>query len=144
MKNTILFVGFILLMVSCNSNPEPIEYGQDKCDFCEMTIVEKAFAGELVTGKGKVHKFDAIECLVHSKQDHFKDTELTHELIMDFGNPGAFTKASEAWYLVSEEIKSPMGAHLAGFKEKSEAEETQKELGGKIYSWTEIQEHLKK
>lgn len=42
------------LLWSCSIAPEPINYGQDGCHFCKMTIVDKVHAAEIVTTKGKV------------------------------------------------------------------------------------------
>jgi copper chaperone NosL len=46
--------------------------------------------------------------------------------------------AKEATYLVSKEIKSPMGANLTGFASKEEALNTQNKRGGEIYTWNEL------
>ena len=43
--------------------------------------------------------------------------------------------AKTATYLISEEIKSPMGANLSAFSLKSKAEELQKKHGGVNYTW---------
>ena len=46
---------------SCSKTPQPINYGTDMCHFCQMTIVTKTHAAQMVTTKGKQYKFDAIE-----------------------------------------------------------------------------------
>ena len=51
--------------------------------------------------------------------------------------------ATKATFLISENIPSPMGAFLSAFKDKSEAEQTQKENGGVLYTWDELLTHLK-
>ena len=48
------------------------------------------------------------------------------------------SSAKEATYLVSKEIKSPMGANLSGFTSKEQALSTQNERGGELYSWNEL------
>ena len=45
---------------SCSKTPQPINYGTDMCHFCQMTIVTKTHAAQMVTTKGKQYKFDAI------------------------------------------------------------------------------------
>ena len=66
-----------LLVFSCNSSPQPIDYGNDGCHFCKMTIVDKVHAAEIVTKKGKVYKFDATECMVNFIET-FDTSEIKH------------------------------------------------------------------
>ena len=132
-----------LLFASCNVSPQPINYGTDACHFCDMTIVDRQHASQLVTAKGKAYKYDAIECMVHSLQDEFKDTEMAHYLVADFSQPGDLIDAKNATYLVSEQLQSPMGANLSAFLNEDAAKKAQEKFTGKIYTWKEIQEHLK-
>ena len=48
--------------------------------------------------------------------------------------------AQSASYLISQEIKSPMGAFLSALPNENSAKELLQEKGGKIYSWTTIKE----
>ena len=48
----------LLLLNGCSKGPKPIDYGNDGCHFCKMTIVDKIHGSELITEKGKVFKFD--------------------------------------------------------------------------------------
>jgi hypothetical protein len=54
----------VLLLPGCDSGPQPINFGKDSCAECNMTIVDKRFGAEFVTGKGKVFKFDDVNCMV--------------------------------------------------------------------------------
>ncbi|MBB6681351.1 nitrous oxide reductase accessory protein NosL [Aequorivita sp. 609] len=132
-----------LLFVSCNVSPQPINYGSDACHYCDMTIVDRQHASQMVTAKGKVYKYDAIECMVHSLQDEFKDTEMAHKIVANLNSPGELIDASNASYLVSENLQSPMGANLSAFANTEEAQNAQEKFTGKIYSWDDIQKHLK-
>lgn len=132
-----------LLFTACNVSPKPIEYGTDACHFCDMTIVDKQHASQLVTAKGKAYKFDAIECMVHSLQDEFKETEMAHQLVANFNEPGNLMDAANASYLVSEKLQSPMGANLSAFLDKESGKKAQQEYTGETYTWKEIQDHLK-
>lgn len=133
-----------LLFTACNVKPQPINYGSDACHYCDMTIVDHQFASQLVTSKGKAYKYDAIECMVNSLQEQFPDVEMAYELIADFDEPGNLVDAKSASYLVSENLPSPMAANLSGYKTKDAAQSNQNEFGGKVYSWAEIQSHLKR
>jgi len=132
-----------VLLVSCEISPQKIEYGTDACHYCDMTIVDKQHAAQLVSTKGKAFKYDAIECMVHSLQEDMTDTEIALYLAADFNVPGQLMDATMATYLVSEQIQSPMGANLSAFENAEKAEKTKEEFTGTTYSWEEIQKHLK-
>jgi copper chaperone NosL len=131
-----------VLFAACNVSPQPINYGSDVCHYCNMTIVDRQHASQMVTAKGKAYKYDAIECMVHSLQDEFKNTEMAHYLAADFQQPGTLIDASKASYLVSEKLQSPMGANLSAFQNEEEAQKAQEKFTGEIYSWEQLQIHL--
>ncbi|PHR13157.1 MAG: hypothetical protein COA40_06565 [Aequorivita sp.] len=132
-----------VLLVSCNVSPQHIEYGTDACHYCNMTIVDRQHAAQLVTTKGKVFKYDAIECMVHSLQDNKNDAEIALYLVADFNQPGQLMDATMASYLVSEQISSPMGANLSAFENEKSAENAKQKFTGEVFSWEKIQKHLK-
>ncbi len=132
-----------LLFAACNVSPQPINYGTDACHFCDMTIVDRQHASQLVTAKGKAYKYDAIECMVHSLQDEFKGTEIAHYLVADFHQPGDLIDAKTASYLVSEQLQSPMGANLSAFLNAEVGQKAQEKFTGTTYTWEKIQEYLK-
>lgn len=132
-----------LLFAACNVSPQPINYGSDACHFCDMTIVDRQHASQMVTAKGKAYKYDAIECMVHSLQDEFKDTEMAHYLVADFHQPGELIDAKTATYLVSEKIQSPMGENLSAFLNEESGQNAVERFTGDVYTWKEIQDHLK-
>ncbi len=123
-------------LVACKVEPKSIDYGLDVCRYCSMNIVDSQFASEIVTVKGKVFKYDAIECMLNDAQ------ELQHEvalyLVMDFHNPDTFLEAENSYYLICEDIPSPMGANLSAFKDKETALEAGNAKSGEIYSWEEL------
>ena len=124
----------LLLFLSCNVGPEPINYGSDSCQFCTMTIVDKIHAAEIVTKKGKVYKFDATECMINFIKD-FDTTEIQLYLSNNYTEPEVLIDATKATFLISEQIPSPMGAFLSAFKNKSDAEKFQADKGGQLYTW---------
>lgn len=141
MKNHYLAVyGVILLLsVSCKVEPEKINFGQEACHFCKMTIVDQQHASQYITKKGKQYKFDSIECMLQDLENK-KTNEISLLLVSDFGNTGSLIDAQTATYLISEEIKSPMGAFLSAFSSSSLAKETLQKSGGKLYTWSSIKE----
>jgi copper chaperone NosL len=63
----------VLLLLACNPESQPINYGADMCEFCRMSIVDQRFGSEIVTQKGKVYKFDAVECMINYLDDRVED-----------------------------------------------------------------------
>jgi copper chaperone NosL len=138
-----LFVGTIVLLltISCKVEPEAIVYGKDQCSFCKMNIVDQTHSAQLVTAKGKQFKFDAIECMVNYYGENSEE-KIAISLVADYANPGEMTDAETATYLISEEIKSPMGANLSAFSVKSTAEEFQQKHSGEIFTWELLKQKL--
>jgi copper chaperone NosL len=104
----------LLTFWGCSIGPKPIDYGTDGCHFCSMTIVDQQHAAQIVTGKGKVFKFDASECMLN----HLKEVDTSTValfLVNDYNAPGELIDAIHASYLKSKEIPSPMGEFLTAF-----------------------------
>ena len=127
------------LLWSCNISPKPIEYGQDACHFCKMTIVDKIHAAEVVTNKGKVYKFDATECMINFLNE-FDTSTIALYLSNNFTNPEELIDATQATFLISKNVPSPMGAFLSAFKNKEDALNLQAEKDGEIYNWESLLE----
>ena len=131
-----------LLLAGCKVEPEPIVYGSDACHFCRMTIVDQTHAAQLVTAKGKQFKYDAIECLVNNLPA-WQVEDIGLLLVADYPNPGKMVEVETATFLISEEIRSPMGANLSAFAERSASENAQRQHGGQLFNWDELPAKLK-
>lgn len=134
------FPGLLCLFLSfgsCEIKPADIHYGMDSCHFCKMTIVDQQHAAQYVTKKGKQFKFDAVECLFNELSEKGMD-HIELMLVSDYFVPGKMTDATQATYLVSEKIKSPMGANLSSFASFEEAKEVLASHGGELYTWKEM------
>ncbi|MEJ5304933.1 MAG: nitrous oxide reductase accessory protein NosL [Ignavibacteria bacterium] len=129
---------FTLSLISCSPKPEPINYGQDVCDLCKMNITDNKFAAELVTKKGKVYKFDSIECLFNFKNLEIEGVEIHSEWVNDFSNPGQLINLKEAYFLQSDVFRSPMGLNVLSFSSKEEREKIINQYGGKVLTYDEV------
>ena len=138
-----LILTILIVLYNCNVSPKPIDYGNDGCHYCKMTIVDKVHAAEVVTKKGKVYKFDATECMINFMNE-FNTSEIALYLSNNYSVPEKLIDATKATFLISENIPSPMGAFLSAFKTKQEAEKFQKQKGGNLYTWDELLNHLNK
>ena len=103
-----------LCLTACSTKPQPINYGHDACSFCQMTIVDRQHAAQIVTVKGRSYKYDAIECMLNEYRDWSRPAVATF-LVADYANPGVLRDATESFYLISEKIPSPMGEFLTAF-----------------------------
>lgn len=123
-----------LMLIGCSVEPVPIEYGLDACHFCKMNIVDKQYAAEFVTQKGKVYKFDAIECMV--QELNTRDiTSIGLFLVTDYQQPGVLTDAKQCSYLKSSSMPSPMGADLTAFSSEMMAQKTLGDNHGEVFNW---------
>ena len=128
--------------MSCEIKSQPISYGSDICKFCSMIIVDQQHGSEVVTQKGKVFKFDSIECLLnYTKQN--EGSEIALKLCNHFDTPGELINLEQATFLISEELPSPMGAFLTAFESETSALKAKKRYGGSIYDWNALVEHWK-
>lgn len=146
MKKVLLFIyiAILFLSTSCKVEPKEINYGHDHCLYCDMTVVDKSHAAQYVTKKGKAYMFDAVECMVMKINKDDNEDLMEFLLVADYANPGNLVDAKTATFLISENIKSPMGANLSAFSSKEIAEKFLKENGGKLYNWDQLKVELSK
>ncbi len=136
-----ILITCLILFVACKPKPQPIAYGVDACHYCKMTIVDKVHGAEVVTKKNKVYKFDAAECMVRFL-DEFDSTEISLYLTNTFTEPELLIDATQATYLISKNVPSPMGAFLSAFKTNSDAEMVKNDKGGKLFTWNTLLENF--
>ena len=130
----------IFIMQSCSSGPQSIKYGGDACDFCKMTIMEKKFACEWVTAKGKVFRFDDVHCLLsHNKAN--KSDGIAY--VNDF-NGKELVKANDLFFVNSTVLKAPMGGNVAAFTDQAAAENFADTNQGTLLSWEAVEKNLLK
>lgn len=142
MKIPVFYCIMILaLCLSCNVGPKDINYGNEYCHFCQMTIVDPQHAAQMVTTKGKVYNFDAIECMIHYTKE-FDTTKVAMYLTCNYTQPGILLNAEKANFIVSENIPSPMGANLSAVSSETEAKVLLAQQGGSLFDWQEIKTQI--
>lgn len=133
-----------LFLFACSVEQEPIDYGHDECDYCQMTIVDNKYGAEIVSKQGKAYKFDAAECLMrYIIHGEIKEPDIALTLVTDLTKPGEFVDAQKGFYLISENLPSPMGAYLSSFEDKKTASEYHDKYGGDLYSWNSLKIYFK-
>ena len=143
MKSTFSICFLALVFTACEVKPQKINYGNDNCQYCNMTIVDRQHASQIVTTKGRAYKFDAIECMLNYHTEH-TDQPVAMYLVNDFKNPSELIDVKTATFLISPEISSPMGANLSAFNSEKNAQKTQAEYSGKLYDWESLGQYFKK
>lgn len=129
----------VLFFTSCNTKPQPFAYGKDICDDCKMTIMDPKFGGEIITKKGKIYKFDDAHCLVHfMKSGVVKETDIAQTVFIDYENDKNFLDVKSAYFVVSDQLKSPMNGNAASFTSKEVAGRKAGQTNGIIKNWGQV------
>ncbi len=132
----------VSLFTACKPEVSPIVYGQDACNYCSMGVVDKQHGAEIVTTKGKVYKYDAIECMLGDIKN-FNSATIALLLVNTYDSPGELQPATEKTYLISENLRSPMSANLTAFNSEVSAKQMLEQKGGTLYDWDSLREHFK-
>ena len=148
--SSILLLNLILLLLllfnisGCKSGPEPINYGQDECEFCRMQITDNRYGSEIVTDKGKVFKFDEIGCMIeYAMVKNFIGDANQKFLVTDFTNPETLINASSAFFVQNENFRSPMGSNVIAFDSEISRQKFVAESGGSLLNWVDVIELVK-
>jgi copper chaperone NosL len=119
-----------MILVSCNVEPEPINYNEDECAYCKMKISDVRFGAEIVSSKGKIFKYDSAECLVRTYIENDKH-DYAFIMVTDYSQPKTLIDATTACYFISENQPSPMGGFLSAYENKDFVKNILEEKGGK-------------
>lgn len=132
-------LAFAFILSACNVEPEALHYGEDACHTCRMTLVDRKFGAELVTRKGKIYKFDDLNCMLAFYNSGEVDTgDYAYKLVVDLSQPGKFIDAADAFYVKAPSIKTPMASHVAAFADKESMETANTQLKGIYLVWGEL------
>lgn len=132
-------------VAGCGSNPEPINYGHDECDFCRMLITDNRYGSELVTDKGKVFKFDEAGCMIEYAMVKNLIGDVNQKfLVTDFAAPETFIDANSAFYVHNEKFRSPMGSNVMAFDSEISRQKFVAESGGSLLNWIDVIELVKR
>lgn len=129
---------------ACAAKTEAFHYGTDNCYFCKMGIVDPKFGGEVVTKKTKVYKFDDVICMARFLQSGvITEKEIAQKVVINYEKANEFIATDNCFFLVSQELRSPMGSNAAAFSSKEAAEKIKAGKEGLLYSWDELYKKIK-
>jgi len=126
-------------LTACAPEPQPIRYGEASCNHCLMRLTDEQFGAELVTPTGKIHVFDAVECLAAFRLEH-PDLAVHSLWVTDFADPPRLVSADRARFLRSPELRSPMAVNLAAFAPTEPPAELMDAYGGELLDWPGVLE----
>lgn len=133
-----------LFFYSCTKSPEPINYGRDECEHCRMMITNDKYGAEIITDKGKIFKFDSIECLVEFALEKKSVGDNNQAfLVTDFSAPQNLIDARTAYYVQNDSFRSPMGLNVSAFINDSELQKFLTVNSGRKLTWLEVIELVK-
>jgi copper chaperone NosL len=141
---SILLIISLLIISGCKAGPEPINYGQDECEFCRMQITDNRYGSEIVTDKGKVFKFDEVGCMIEYAlvKNYIGDANQKF-LVTDFAAPDTFIDATEAFFVQNDNFRSPMGSNVMAFESEISRQKFVAENNGHLLNWVDVIEMVK-
>ncbi len=148
LQSKISFIVLLLVLLftisNCGISPEPINYGKDECEHCRMLISDNRYGAEMISDKGKVYKFDSIECLVaYAVKKIFIGDDSFVVLIANFSDVEKLVDAKSAFYIHNDNFRSPMGLNISAFGTESEMQEFLTKNGGRKLTWFDVIEMVK-
>ena len=127
---------------ACQRGPRPLVAGTDACEFCRMTVSDVRFGAELVSRTGRVHTFDAVECLALFYLDAEARDDVRGVFVSDFES-GRLLPADSALFLRGGSLRSPMGRSLAAFSPDIGDAAIVQRYGGTVIRWADVLEEMK-
>jgi copper chaperone NosL len=120
--------------------PPEIVYGQTMCADCTMIISDIRFASgyarEIAPGRYDSKAFDDIGDLLTHAAAH-PDDAIVAWYVHDYRDE-SWLDATQAVYVVSKQIPSPMGHGIAAFADAGAAAQAAAEMNGQLLSWDEL------
>jgi len=134
----------VLLLISCSAKPQDIKIGKDACDYCKMIISDSRFSSEIVLKTGKVYKFDDVGCMINFFWEKgYSEKDIALFLVSDYKS-GKLIDATRAFYILNDNLRSPMSYNVAAFENADDAENFYNKNGGRILNWAELNEYVRK
>ncbi len=131
MKKLAILISAVL--AACSTKPpRPIDIdASDMCSRCRMAISQNRYAAELLDHDGNAFKFDDIGCMRRYTLDHRLDPKAQTYFVMDYQTQH-WLDATQAAYVRSDAIPSPMSGQLVAFHDKPSAEAFARGVHGQV------------
>ena len=135
-----------LLLAACTrgateATPPAIRYGEDTCTECNMIISDPRYAAgyayEIAPGRYESLAFDDIGDLLAHLEQH-REHKVVAWYVHDYTTE-EWLDATTAYYVLSNEIHSPMGHGLAAHASRAAAEALAQRKSGVVLDWQGLQ-----
>jgi copper chaperone NosL len=123
-------------LTGCGGAPRELVAGLDACEYCRMTISDTRFGGQVISATGKVHTFDAIECLASYVLEANDQRGMPRIRVADFES-ARLILVDSAVFLESSSIASPMGRSLVAFA-AADSSDLVARYGGRRTTWSGV------
>lgn len=139
-----------VLLAACTrgateAKPPTIRYGEDTCNECNMIISDSRYAAgyahEIEAGRYESLAFDDIGDLLAHLEKHPERKVIAwyvHDYAME-----EWLDATTAYYVISDQIISPMGHGIAAHATRAAAEEMAQAKAGLVVDWPGLQAQAK-
>jgi copper chaperone NosL len=136
----LIISALIATLVACGDTtdadePPEIRYGVDVCTHCGMIISEEQYAGGLVSPDSETEIFDDIGEMIDVIQE--EGVNERRVWVNDFESL-EWLDGTQASYVVSDAIVTPMGSGVVAFEAREDADEFASLNDGQVMSWEEI------
>ncbi|GAB4207334.1 MAG: hypothetical protein Fur0023_18030 [Bacteroidia bacterium] len=132
----IYLMASIGILYACSKKAEPLNYDREECYLCKMLITDRKFGSEILTKKGKIYKFDSIECMIEFLNE-FDKNNIDQILTVDYSVPEKLIDAKNALYFHTDEISSPMGANILSFEKRDSLNVYAQKYTGELMNFDE-------
>jgi copper chaperone NosL len=121
--------------------PPAIRYGEDRCAECGMIISDARFASgllyEVSAGRYQSLVFDDIGNMLVYAEKH-PEQKIVAWYVHDYASE-EWLDATEAYFVSSREIHTPMGHGIAAHASRRAAQAMADELHGEVLDWPVLQ-----
>ncbi len=125
-------------------SPPTVRLGDSLCNHCNMIISDERWAtATMVEGPrgSEPRLFDDFNCQVNFEVAHPDLTIMTrwsHDYVTR-----EWLRTEHAQFLISTELRTPMGSMMGAFRMTSDAETIKTELTGEVMTFDDAWKHLK-
>lgn len=127
----------VFALSACRQDSEAIVFGVDACHHCKMTLLDHRFGGEIVTRRGKVFKFDSLDCLRSFARNHPEAIgDGADVFVLDGAGNGELLKAENAKFQERSDLHAPMGRAIIAYKLSAT------DPAAAFLSWQDVQKRL--
>jgi copper chaperone NosL len=111
------------------------------CDYCDGTIPEKRFGGQIVTTSGDTYRFMSAECMAGFVLENRVHAESIASMeVVDYNQGERLIDATTARYVRMQFASSPSGLDVAAVATDKIADSLHYFMGGERLTWPQVLE----